>query len=127
MKRVRVAALENKRAELMAEIQITGRRMAALLASLASVEAAISTARTAPIARRSDQISRTILDVLRRALTGLSETEIISAVAAERRLAISVGLARQVRAALSRHRDGLLVRDDGEGIAAWRVADKTPR
>jgi hypothetical protein len=130
MKPKEIPVLMLKRAELIAEINIAERRVASLRVHLASIEATIGVFAFAhtPAGRaerrqhaaesRRGQISRAILDILRRADQPLLEREIVERIAVDRGLHADLALTRKVRAALSRRTDGSLVRN---GAQAWAL------
>jgi hypothetical protein len=123
-----------KRAELLAEIRIAERRIASIRVHLASIESTIGAfafAHTpAGRAERRQQaadplrgrISRTILDVLRRACEALSQEEIVKRIAADRGIdGTDAALTNRVRDALAKRRDGLVTKQWRDGIAVWSV------
>ncbi|MDB5405614.1 MAG: hypothetical protein JWL84_526 [Rhodospirillales bacterium] len=120
-----IPELLNKRAHLAAEIQIVDRRLRSLRANLATLDAAIiafAAGRAGVLATRSQDLSRTILDVLREASMSLSAEEIAERVAVNRGQLVDTKLVRDVRATLLRRRDGLLATDDRDGTTVWRIA-----
>jgi len=135
MKPKDIPALMNKRAELIAEIQIAERRISSLRVNLASVESTIGAFAFAhtpagrlerrqraadPLRRR---ISRTILDLLRRAGEALSQEEIAKRVAAGYGMdGADAALANRVRDVLAKRRDGLIIKEIRNDIVVWRIA-----
>lgn len=117
-----VPDLVNKRMLLLAEIQITERRLASLRANLDAIDGRIVSFVIGRYERREEGerrhgISRAILDTLREAGAPLSKAEIAERIAAARGVAVAKGLAREIAAALQRRKDGLIVKD-GE---RWRI------
>jgi hypothetical protein len=134
MKPKDIPALMNKRAELIAEISIAERRVASLRIHLAAIEGTIGAFAFAhtPAGRaqrrqgaansRRGQISRTVLDVLRRAGEALSLEEIVKRIAVGNGMdGTDAALANRVRDALARRRDGLVKKQWRDGIAVWSV------